>query len=133
MAAMGAGPAELMVLLMFLGGFGLPLGVPPEAENPAMAHVAPAKCVLYASWAGMAEPDAESPNQTEQLLAEPEVQHFARSLEKSVLTLFATWVQRSEDHKKQYLLSKSQIEVSFAFSLNFLDFYIQPFLLSVIM
>lgn len=83
MAAFGAGPAELMVLLMFLGGFGLPLGVPPEPENPAMAHVAPEKCVLYASWAAMAAADAKSANQTEQLLAEPEVKRFVQSLEKA--------------------------------------------------
>src|SRR5215207_5485676 len=83
MAAFGAGPAELMVLLMFLGGFGLPLGVPPEPENPAMAHVAPEKCVLYASWAAMAAADPKSANQTEQLLAEPEVKRFVQSLEKS--------------------------------------------------
>lgn len=84
MAAFGPGPAELMVLLMFLGGFGLPLGVPPEPENPAMAHVAPEKCVMYASWAAMATPDPMSGNQTEQLLAEPEVKQFARSLEKTL-------------------------------------------------
>ena len=84
MAAFGAGPAELMILLMVLGGFGLPLGVPPEPENPAMAHVAPEKCVLYASWAAMATSDPKSANQTEQLLAEPEVRQFARSLEKSL-------------------------------------------------
>lgn len=84
MAAFGAGPAELMVLLMLLGGFGLPLGVPPEPENPAMAYVAPEKCVLYASWAAMAAADPKSTNQTEQLLAEPEVKQFARSLEKTL-------------------------------------------------
>lgn len=84
MSAIGPGPAELMVLLAFLGGFGLPLGVPPEPENPAMAHVAPEKCVLYVSWAAMAPADPKSTNQTEQLLAEPEIKRFAQSLEKTL-------------------------------------------------
>jgi hypothetical protein len=82
MAAFGFGSAELAVLLMFLSGFGLPLGMPPEPQNPAMAHVAPAECLAYSSWAAMAKPDPESGNHTEQLLAEPELQQFMASMEQ---------------------------------------------------
>jgi hypothetical protein len=71
MAAFGPGPAELMVLLMFLGGFGLPLGVPPEPENPAMAYVAPEKCVAYASWAAMAAADPRPPTRPSCCLPNP--------------------------------------------------------------
>ena len=63
------GPNELVVLLslFFSGGFGIPLGVPPEPIDPLLARVAPDECVFYTAWAEMADPDPESPNQTEQL------------------------------------------------------------------
>jgi len=63
-----------LFLTMFGGGWTAPLGVPPAPEYPALARVAPEKCLFYASWSGMAPADAKSQNQTEQLLAEPEVQ-----------------------------------------------------------
>ena len=65
---------SFLFLTIFGGGWTLPLGLPPGPEEPALARVAPAKCLFYASWAGMAAADAKSKNQTEQLLAEPEVQ-----------------------------------------------------------
>ena len=83
------GGAELAVLLMFFGGAGIPLGVPPEKENPVMTYVAPDDCLLYASWAGMAAPDPKSKNHTEQLLAEAEVREFGIALERT-LTNFLT-------------------------------------------
>src|SRR5690348_5330441 len=85
----GIGVAEVAVLTMFLGGFGLPLGVPPAPENPAMQYVAPEKCLYYSTWAGMAAADGQSANQTEQLFAEPEVQEFARAIEKGI----SQWAQ----------------------------------------
>ena len=100
---MGIGAAELTVLLMFLGGFGLPLGVPPQPENPAMQYVAPEKCVLYATWAGMATPDATSANQTEQLFAEAEVQEFGRSLEKTIGLAVRHFAQQNGDPKADML------------------------------
>ncbi len=66
----------VFVVIMLLGGFGAPLGVPPTPEDPLMARVAPETCVFYTTWAGTTEPDPNSPNQTEQLLAEPEIQEF---------------------------------------------------------
>lgn len=80
----GIGGAEMGVMLMFFAGFGLPLGLPPEAENPTLAYVAPEQPLLYASWAGMAEPKPGSNNQTEQLLAEPDVREFAAQLERGI-------------------------------------------------
>jgi len=69
-------PLEFFILMMLGGGFGAPSGVPPTEEDPLMAKVAPAECLFYASWAGTGTPDATSGNQTEQLLAEPEIQKF---------------------------------------------------------
>lgn len=81
MTAIGPNPLEILLLILLGGGSGLPLagvpqGVPPAAEAPLAAKVAPADCILYASWAGTAAPDKTSGNQVEQLLAEPEVSQF---------------------------------------------------------
>jgi len=72
----GPNPLELILLMLLGGGFGMPSGVPPTEEDPLAAKVAPAECIFYASWAGTGTPDATSGNQTEQLLAEPEIQEF---------------------------------------------------------
>jgi len=72
----------LFVMLGLSGGGGLPLGVPPLPEDPVLAKVAPAECLFYTSWAGTAKPDPKSTNQTEQLLAEPEVQQMVAELER---------------------------------------------------
>ena len=72
------------LLIFVLGGFGLPFGVPPLPEDPMMANIAPEECVAYLSSAGMATPDAKSGNQTEQLLAEPEVRQMAAEIERAV-------------------------------------------------
>jgi DNA-binding beta-propeller fold protein YncE len=63
---------------------GLPFGVPPAPEDPVLARVAPEDCLGYASWAGVAAPDPKSPNQTEQLLAEPEVQNFFVQIDRAL-------------------------------------------------
>lgn len=70
-ASYALGP--MFLYLLMLGGWGLPLGIPPGPEDPVLAKVAPAECLVYLSWAGTARPDPKSKNQTEQLLAEPEV------------------------------------------------------------
>ncbi|MFH1264706.1 MAG: hypothetical protein ABIK89_03220, partial [Planctomycetota bacterium] len=80
--------AGLLMLLGMGGGLGLPLGVPPLPDDPVLAQVAPEECLFYTSWAGTAEPDPESPNQTEQLLAEPEVQHLVAEIERLLTTGF---------------------------------------------
>ena len=73
-------------LLMFGGGgLPLPLSLPPLPEDPVMASVAPDECVWYLSWSGSAKPDAASKNQTEQLLAEEEVQRFGGELEHQIV------------------------------------------------
>jgi hypothetical protein len=77
----GMGMIEALILMLFSGGIGVPLGVPPEPEDVLLARVAPEECLFYTTWSGMASPDAASGNQTEQLLAEPEVQHLFRELE----------------------------------------------------
>ena len=76
----------LVLLLGLGGGFSLPLGVPPLPEDPAMAKIAPEECMAYMFSAGMATPDPKSVNQTEQLLAEPEVRQMASEIERAIRT-----------------------------------------------
>ena len=44
----------------------------------------PEGCLFCVSWAGTASPDANSRNQTEQLLAEPEVQNFLAQIGSTI-------------------------------------------------
>jgi hypothetical protein len=75
---------QLVVLLSFVVGGGLPLGLPPGPEDPAAAAVAPEDCLLYLSWAGTAKPDPKSENALEQLLAEVEVRQLAAEVERRI-------------------------------------------------
>ena len=84
MNAVAFGPLALFVLSGLGGGVGLPLGIPPQKEDPVLARVAPEECLFYLSSAGMAEPDPKSPNQTEQLLAEPEIKTLLEQVEKAI-------------------------------------------------
>jgi hypothetical protein len=73
-----------LMALMLGGGVGLPLGVPPLPEDPLLARVAPEECLAYFASAGMANPQANSPNQTERLFAEPEVRNLAAQVERLI-------------------------------------------------
>ena len=82
---MMAGPSFLSLLMVLLGGqAGVPLSLPPLPEDPVMARVAPADCIWYLSWSGVAQPNPKSTNQTEQLLAEPEVRDFIHGAGKAL-------------------------------------------------
>jgi hypothetical protein len=72
------------VMLISGGLSGLPMGLPPAEPDVRMSQVAPEECLFYLSWSGMAEPSADSPNHTEQLLAEPEVQRFIKEVTDSL-------------------------------------------------
>ncbi len=67
------------------GSKGLPLGLPPAADDAVIAHVAPPHCLLYVNWAGTAAPDASSGSETEKLLAEPEVQQLLGSVNRMIV------------------------------------------------
>ncbi len=86
MNVVGIGLIEMLMLIGLGGGAGLPLGVPPAPEDPTLARIAPEQCLYYTSWAGMAEPDPASENQTEQLLAEPEVRHLLNEIGRLIET-----------------------------------------------
>ena len=48
--------------------------------DPKLAAMAPNKCYVYANWTGGIQPDADSSNSTQRLLAEPEIQTFLGEL-----------------------------------------------------
>ena len=73
---MALGPLALLGLLPFLGGFGLPVSLPPLPPDPVVQRAAPEECLFYLGWNGNAKPDPNSKNRTEQLLADQEVQRF---------------------------------------------------------
>ena len=82
--AAGMMVARLAWFWMLASGFVLPLGLPPGPEDPVVANVAPQECLFYLGWASMAKPDPKSPNQLEQLFAEPEVQQLVGEVERLV-------------------------------------------------
>jgi hypothetical protein len=86
--------AYLAMSLSLFGGVSPPMGIPPGPEDRVMSRVAPEKCLAYFSWAGMAAPDAKSTNQTEQLLAEPEVQHALAQVKKCFRALLRRSVEK---------------------------------------
>jgi hypothetical protein len=81
---MASSSFALFPVIMWLGMFGMPLGVPPLPEDPMMAKIAPQECLFYLSSAGVAEADAKSSNRVEQLLAEPEVKRMTAEIENAV-------------------------------------------------
>jgi len=81
-----AGPSWLSLMLFLFGGTGVPLSLPPLPEDPVMSRVAPAECLWYLSWSGTAAADPASKNQTEQFLAEEEVQRFGTVVEQAIVT-----------------------------------------------
>jgi hypothetical protein len=106
MEMMYAGFAAGMMafVTVFTGGFGLPLGVPPE-EDPLLAKIAPEKCLAYLSWSGMAKPDGASGNSAEAMLAEPEVQRILAEVDKRLMDALLTAPEGEED-SPQAILAK---------------------------
>ena len=93
-----SGVGGIVMLFGLGGGIGLPLGVPPQPEKPLMARVAPEECLFYTTWSAMAEPDPTSNNQTEQLLAEPEVQHMVGEVQRHITEGIAKVAQEETPH-----------------------------------
>jgi hypothetical protein len=64
-----------------------PFCLPPGAPDAAVMRAAPEECLFYLGWNGAGTPDAKSENQTEQLLAEGEVQKFVSQVDAQVTEL----------------------------------------------
>ena len=102
MSLIGMGGMEMFVVLLFYSGVGLPLGVPPAEEDPLMTRIAPAECLYYTTWAGMAQPDAEN-SPTEALMAEEEVQELVKHLDTTLRAVFLQLAEESGDDDFRFL------------------------------
>jgi hypothetical protein len=73
-----------MLALLLSGGIfaGLPVGLPPAEPDPAMAQVAPDDTLFYLAWNGAADPSADSENNTERLMAEPQIKRLIAQVAK---------------------------------------------------
>jgi hypothetical protein len=67
--------------------FASPFCLPPGAPDAGVMRAAPEECLLYVGWNGAGKADAKSENQTEQLLAEEEVQNFVSQVDTQVTAL----------------------------------------------
>src|SRR5690242_12927738 len=64
-----------------------PFCLPPGPADAGVLRAAPEECLIYLGWNGAGKADAKSENQTEQLLAEKEVQAFLSQIEAQVTAL----------------------------------------------
>lgn len=80
---MGSAALSVIVAMGLMGQ----IGVPPLPDTPVISKVAPDECLFYMSSAGCAAPQPGSENQTEQLLAEPDVQKFGTRVEEIIGSL----------------------------------------------
>jgi hypothetical protein len=100
MAVVGVSASEILIVLALLfGGTGIPLGMPPQPHDPFMDGVAPQQCIVYSSWNGLAVPLADADNETERMLAEPEIQELVKSVEQTLRTLIAREAGGNEEQQ----------------------------------
>ncbi len=102
------GPLEFLLLLLVGGGFGSP-GVPTQ-EDPVMARIAPAECLVYSSWAGTSAAHADSINHTEQLLAEPDIQKFFQQSRDKLLNLMTLPFRGNLEQQKLFTEIRGLLE-----------------------
>ncbi len=97
---------QIAVLLLLGGGGGGMLGIPPEAEDPLMAKVAPADCWFYMTWSGSAQPSSSSSNSVERLLSEPQVKQFQAVLAAQFDELIKTAAGQTGDPQAQAMVAE---------------------------
>lgn len=119
------GLGELIILLTLGGGAGLPLSMPPAAEDPMMYRVAPADCMYYSTWMGYAQPDGKSANQTERLLSGQELQLLAKKLDQELMAFVASQAADRREDEREWMLAAS--ELTRAAILNHAAFYVSDF------
>ena len=59
---MGASEMAIVLTMVLGGSFGVPLGMPPQPEDTQLHAIAPADCLYYTAWAGLAKPSGDSKN-----------------------------------------------------------------------
>ncbi len=85
---LGFGFSEIIIFFAFFGhSFGVPVGVPPEADVPLISAVAPDQCLFYAAWNGTGAPDPNA-NVTERWMARDKILAAATRIREKVLKSF---------------------------------------------
>src|SRR5690349_15365237 len=74
-------------LLQVQASLASPFCLPPGAPDAGVQRAAPEECLFYLGWNGAGQADAKSGNQTEQLLAEDEVQKFVSQADAQITAL----------------------------------------------
>ena len=97
MAMVGVSEMAIVMAMLFGGGAGIPLSLPPAEPDALLDKLSPAEAVFYSQWAGVGSIREGSDNPTEALLAEPEVQEFVRKLEALARTGLAKAGERDPD------------------------------------
>ncbi len=121
--------ALLVMLIGMMGGVGLPLGAPPLPADPVAANLAPEKCLVYLSSAGMGTADGKSGNQTEQLLAEPEVRQMAAELRRAITAGLAQAMKKQdvpETISAEKVVDLAMVPLTKPLALYVSSFEIQP-------
>jgi hypothetical protein len=124
---MALGISEIFILLgIFFGGsFGLPMGVAPGPEDPMMFKIAPANCVLYASWTGIGELDKDA-NPTEAWMARPEIQAMVDKLRGAYRGAILKTIKKDGDGSI-HALTKLILRLAETSSRNPTAFYLTDF------
>src|SRR5262245_13377374 len=113
----GMGATEIAFLVLWLPLLaGVPVGLPPGPEDPVMAQMAPEKCLFYATWSPRSPADPNSDNQTEKLLAEPEVQRFATALQREVQRALDRVAAQQRDEAARILSSLAPKVLTWVFT-----------------
>ncbi len=107
MIGMGVGEMNIVMFMgmMMSGLWGVPLGLPPAPEDPVMQNVATEQCLFFSTWSAVAKPDAASSNLTEQMLAEPDVQRFAKTAFETI-ELLADQMARGVGEREAAILAQ---------------------------
>jgi len=101
---MFAGPVELGIVFLFLGnGMGLPLGVPPQPVDVKVDQAAPDDCMVYFSWVESGEPNSQSENRLEKVLADLEFLQLRKILWKQLDIAVAKFAARDQSPESQAL------------------------------
>jgi len=106
--------ASMFLWLPFIAG--VPLGLPPGPEDAVMAQMAPEECLFYATWSPRGAADPKSNNETEKLLAEPEVQRFAMAVQREIQRAIDRVAQQNANEATRILATLTPKLITWTFT-----------------
>lgn len=79
------GLVEFLFVLLIGLTLPLPLGIPPQKEDPTLVRAVPKDSLAFVQWFGIATPDAKATNRAERFAAHPEIRALFVHLERAAL------------------------------------------------